>query len=101
MRLAASLACVFGLSFALALSEAQTVNMNRPEDVPTSKAARSPKPRVPPAQLQAHAKELADLAGSVPADVDRVNQGLLPKDTGEKLKRIEELSKRLKNELGY
>jgi NifB/MoaA-like Fe-S oxidoreductase len=56
---------------------------------------------VPPAQLQAHAKELANLAGSLPAGVDRVNQGLLPKDTGEKLKRIEELSKRLKNELGY
>lgn len=42
MRLADSLACFFALSFVLALSEAQTVNMNRPEDVPTTKA-RTPR----------------------------------------------------------
>jgi len=50
-------------------------------------------------QLQHDAKELADLSASVPADINRVNRGLLPKDVIEKLRRIEKLSKRLRTGL--
>jgi hypothetical protein len=50
-------------------------------------------------QLQREARELSDLAQSVPADVDSVNRGLLPKDLAEKLKRIEKLSKHLRGEI--
>lgn len=50
-------------------------------------------------QLQRDAKELAQLSATLPADIDQVNRGLLPKDTVEKLKHIEKLSKRLRNEL--
>jgi hypothetical protein len=50
-------------------------------------------------QLRHDAKELADLSASLPADVDQVNRGLLPKDVVEKLKRIEKLSKRLRGKL--
>jgi hypothetical protein len=58
-----------------------------------------PLPRVDPLQLQREARELADLAQTVPLDVDKMNHGLLPKDAGEKLKRIEKLAKRLRGEL--
>ena len=50
-------------------------------------------------QLQHDAKELAALSASLPADIDQVNRGVLPKDVVEKLKRIEKLSKRLRGEL--
>ena len=49
--------------------------------------------------LQRDAQELAELSASIPADVKRVNRGLLPKDLVEKLKRVEKLSKHLRSEL--
>jgi len=52
-----------------------------------------------PVKLRAEANELADLAHSVPADVDQVSQGKLPKDLADKLKRIEKLSKQLRSDL--
>jgi hypothetical protein len=52
-----------------------------------------------PRQLQQDANELARLAESIPPDMDRVGRGILPKDLTERLKRIEKLSKRLRNEL--
>ncbi len=55
--------------------------------------------RIDPLQLQREARELSDLAKSLPADVDQVNHGLLPKDTIDKLKRIEKLSKHMRGEL--
>lgn len=53
-----------------------------------------------PVQLQRDARELLELSQSIQPDIDFVNHGLLPKDTIEKLKRIEKLSKRLRSELG-
>ena len=55
--------------------------------------------RVDPLQLQREARELSDLAKSLPGDMERVSRGLLPKDTIDKLKRIEKLSKHIKSEL--
>jgi Skp family chaperone for outer membrane proteins len=49
--------------------------------------------------LQQEAEELARLAQSIPADLEQVNHGVLPKDLNNKLKRIEKLSKRLRNDL--
>jgi len=50
-------------------------------------------------QLQRDADELMALTQSIPADIDTVNRGLLPKDVADKLKRIEKLSKQLRKEL--
>ncbi|HEX3818784.1 MAG TPA: hypothetical protein VHW45_00540 [Candidatus Sulfotelmatobacter sp.] len=50
-------------------------------------------------KLQQEAEDLARTAQTIPADVAGVRQGTLPKDTIEKLKRIEKLSKRLRSEL--
>jgi hypothetical protein len=50
-------------------------------------------------KLRHDADELAYLAQSVPVDVDKTAKGLLPKDLGQKLKRIEELSKQLRTRI--
>jgi hypothetical protein len=50
-------------------------------------------------RLYDDARALATAAGSIPADVESVSKGMLPKDILEKLKQIEKLSKRLRNEL--
>jgi len=55
--------------------------------------------RVDPEKLQRDADELARAAQSIPSDVANVRRGTLPKDTIQKLKEIEKLSKRLRSEL--
>jgi len=50
-------------------------------------------------QLNKEAEELARLAGSIPAQIEQVAQGQLPKDLTEKLKQIEKLAKRLRAEV--
>jgi copper oxidase (laccase) domain-containing protein len=57
------------------------------------------RPAVDTVQLQREAQELSELSQSILLDIQRVNQGLLPKDTIEKLKRIEKLSKHLRSGL--
>ena len=57
------------------------------------------RPRIDVVELQREARELSDLAHTVPTDIDKVTHGLLPRDLTEKLKRIEKLSKHLRNEV--
>jgi hypothetical protein len=73
----------------------------RPAELPPDRqtsalASRSPEDI---ARLQQDAKELAELSASIPSDIDHVSKGMLPKDVLEKLKRVEKLSKHLRNEL--
>jgi len=49
------------------------------------------------ARLKQTAEELANLAQSVPPDVDQTTKGILPKDLEQKLKRIEKLAKQLRS----
>jgi hypothetical protein len=49
------------------------------------------------AKLRQDADELARIAQTIPPDVDNIQRGLLPKDTIEKLKHIEKLSKQLRS----
>jgi hypothetical protein len=51
------------------------------------------------AKVKRDADELASLAQSVPPEVDQTTKGVLPKDLGEKLKRIEKLAKQLRSEI--
>ena len=55
--------------------------------------------KLDPTKLRAEANELAKLSQSIVADVDQGTQGKLPKDLADKLKRIEKLSKHLREEL--
>ena len=50
-------------------------------------------------ELQKQADELLSLAQQVHADTQRAAQGLIDKDLKDKLKRIEKLSKKLRDEL--
>ena len=80
---------------------AQNVNPMHPEEIQAQKHA-SPddlRARVANVQLQKDAKELAELCASVPGDMDGVKQGLLSKDLLEKLKRVEKLSKHVREQL--
>jgi hypothetical protein len=54
---------------------------------------RAPDPR----ELKRDADELAYLSQSVPAEIEAVNRGLVSSDLNEKLKRIEKLSRKLRD----
>ena len=66
---------------------------------PTASAQSQKRVALDMDKLRHNAKELAELSASIPADVDRVNRGLLPKDVLEKLKRVEKLSRQLRSDL--
>jgi hypothetical protein len=55
--------------------------------------------RIDLVQLQREADDLARAAQTIPSDVANVRRGTLPKDVIQKLKEIEKLSKRMRNEL--
>ena len=55
--------------------------------------------RLDPVKLQRDAEDLARAAQTIPTDVASIRRGTLPKDTIQKLKEIEKLSKRLRSEL--
>jgi hypothetical protein len=52
-----------------------------------------------PPDLRPDADQLAKLAESIPADVESLRKGMLPKDVIQKLKQIEKLSKSLRSKL--
>jgi hypothetical protein len=66
---------------------------------PIGSAGHVAKTRIDGLQLQREARELSDLANSLPLDMDHVSHGILPKDVIDKLKRIEKLSKHLRGEI--
>lgn len=55
--------------------------------------------RIDPTVLQREAKELLELSQSVQPDIESLKRGLLHKDLIDRLKRIEKLSKHLRNEI--
>lgn len=76
--------------------QAEQADAQREKDIPPP---ASPTRRLDPEKVRRDAAELAELAQSVPADVDRTTKGVLPKDLAEKLKKIEKLSKQLRRQL--
>lgn len=55
--------------------------------------------RIDPAELLAEANQVAELCKSIQSDFEAVARGMLPKDTIEKLKKIEKISKRLRSQV--
>jgi hypothetical protein len=81
--------------------ESQNVNPAHPEEMQVQKHM-SPddiRARAANLQFQKDAKELSELCSSIPADMDGLRQGVLSKETIDKLKRIEKLSKRVREQL--
>jgi hypothetical protein len=58
-----------------------------------------PAQNITAAQVLHQADEMLSLAQQVRADTERATQGVLAKDLKDKLKRIEKLAKRLREEL--
>jgi hypothetical protein len=51
------------------------------------------------AKLQAEAAQLRELAAGLPAAVDQVTKGSMPKDLNDNLKKIEKLAKHLRSDI--
>lgn len=68
-----------------------------PADVPPLNQSETMHPA--PKMMREQARELAELAQTIPAAVSQFSSGTLPKDMSAKLKRIEKLSKALRGEL--
>jgi hypothetical protein len=58
-----------------------------------------PQPSMDFAKIKSDADELVILSQSIHSGIDDVGKGMLPKDLIDKLKQMEKLSKRLRNEL--
>jgi len=69
--------------------------INAPLDPPVF----SPGKNIDLTRLHDEAAELARLSVAIPAQVDQVNRGQIPKDLAERLKRIEKLAKHLRSEI--
>jgi hypothetical protein len=65
----------------------------------TPSTLHPPSQRLDLSRMRSEAEELASLAQTIPAALDEVGKGTLPKDLGEKLKRIEKLSRSLRNDV--
>jgi hypothetical protein len=59
----------------------------------------TPRPHTDPLELQREARQVLELSQSIQSDFESINRGLLPKDTIEKLKRIEKLSRHLRSQI--
>jgi hypothetical protein len=82
-------------------SQNVNVNMEHPQEINVQHrlSPEEMRARLRVSQVQNDAKELAELCASVTTDMDTVKQGLLPKDATERLKRMEKLSKRMRDNL--
>jgi hypothetical protein len=70
-----------------------------PIDGPQQTGTANHQPQLDHSQLKRQADELTELAQSVPAGIEKVSTGQLPKDLITRLKKIEKLSKQLQREL--
>jgi hypothetical protein len=74
-------------------------SMDPENHAPTQQNPAAPARHADLTQVQREAEDLARMAQTIPSDVTKVREGMLPKDAIEKLKQIEKLSKRLRTEL--
>jgi hypothetical protein len=95
--------CCLLLLLAAGLAAPQSVNTNRPTDIPASQPSSTAEARRAEAakvQLSKDVDELSKLSAELVSDLEHVKQGMFPKDMQDKLSRVEKLSKRVRQELG-
>jgi hypothetical protein len=99
---------LFALQFSSFASQAQATRpippgVRKAEQAEAQNERDTPSPTphrtIDVGKLKHDADELAALAQSIPPDVDQTARGVLPKDLGAKLKRIEKLAKQLRSQL--
>ena len=66
-------------------------------DLPAQRSTIHPSNMPDPQELKKDADELAQLSQAIPADVDAMSRGLMSSNLNERLKRIEKLSKKLRD----
>jgi hypothetical protein len=101
MRFTSSLFLLFVGLLLPGFVQGQGVNTMHPPDIDAQKHA-SPedlRDRMGDLQFQKDAKELAEICASVSEDMDGLKQGRVAKDLVEKLKRMERLSKHVREQL--
>ena len=101
MRVAVPLCSVVSMLLLTNPLAGQNVNLASPPEINVQHHA-SPqeiRDRLSASQVQKDAERLAELCGTVKTDMESVKQGLLAKDTTERLKRMEKLSKSMREEL--
>ena len=101
MRSTRLLSLLIGGMLIAAPVSSQNVNPMHPEPIQVQKhtSPEDMRARAANVQLQKDAKELSELCTSVQNDLAGVKQGLLSQDVVEKLKRMEKLSKRVREQL--
>src|SRR5215470_18691708 len=98
----ARILCPFLAASAAAIAQQnQNLNVGHPQEISVQHHATPEelRDRVAKAQFQKDLQELSDLCNSVPHDMDGVKQGVLSKDVIDRLKRMEKLSKHVREEL--
>jgi len=75
--------------------------MERPTEINAQhhRSSEEIRERLSASRVQQDVKELGELCAAVTTDMESLKQGLLPKDAGERLKRMEKLSKRMRDNL--
>jgi hypothetical protein len=98
-----SLSIFAGLLLSATPLLAQGINPAHPKEIEAQHHASSEEVRDRQAgsQLNKDADELAALCASLQSDLDRLKQGTLSKDILDKLKHMEKLSKRVRDELSH
>ena len=96
LLLSASLACAQGPSYPTGQLQADKAEDQFEKTVPPPIHQQS---SVDFAKVKSDADELLILSQSIHSGIDDVGKGMLPKDLIDKLKQMEKLSKRLRNEL--
>ena|SRR5215472_2657732 len=84
------------------VAQTQNVNTGRPAEEIHAQKIPSPediRARLGDAQLQKDVDDLSRLSRSVADDMDAMKRGLFQKDLPDKLKRLEKLSKHVREEL--
>jgi len=101
MRFNQLLCLLAGVLVVPAALRSQNVNPMHPVEIQVQKhmSPEEMRDRLANVQLQKDAQELAELCASMPGDMNGVKQGLLSKDLPEKLKRVEKLSKHVREQL--
>jgi len=100
-----SISCVhviWALLLAAPSLPGQNVNTARPQEISAQKhlSPEEIRDRLCNAQLQKDSDELAQLCSSVGSDMEGLKKGLVPKDMLDRLKRMEKLSRHLREQLG-
>ena len=101
MRFITPLCFLLPLSAAAVAQQNQNLNVGHPQEISVQHHATAEelRDRVAKAQFQKDVTELADLCNSVPRDMDALKQGVMSKDVIDRLKRMEKLSKHVREQL--